>query len=205
MREHLRHIASKITVKQRDNRETGKDGIGYPPRRLQQRRNEDESHHKVRRGRQTGPRNEIVKKEHEIQRTCDTERGKDKIIEGNAAGLGLFRRGRIEKKYQRQRKCQMDGALHLGQQQSKTRGIEVEAGHRDGKQSHQLSLPAGKRSEPRLRVVLAHKIFKIDLRVFLHLINDFYFCFTHQKFLLRGESETYKWLHGHDKYLHSRQ
>ena len=73
----------------------------------------------------------------------------------------------------------MDRALHLGEQQPKSRSIEVETGHGDGKQRHHLALPAGKYSKTRFRIIFAHKIVKIDPRALFHCCRGFYLCFVH--------------------------
>ena len=71
MRQHVRHRAPEVAVKQRDDCEAGKDGVRYSPRRLQQRRNEQEAHYQVRLRRKPRPGDEVVEKDDEIHRARD--------------------------------------------------------------------------------------------------------------------------------------
>ena len=76
----------------------------------------------------------------------------------------------------------MYGSLFLREQQPEARSVEVEAGHRHRNERYELPLPARQNPEARLRVVLAHQFFEIELSLFVSLLNlscVFHFCVTH--------------------------
>ena len=85
VREHIRHGTPEVAVKQRDHREAWKDRVGYSPRRLQQRRNQQEAHYKVRLRRKAGPRDQFVEEDDEVQGAGDAYRAENEVIERNAA------------------------------------------------------------------------------------------------------------------------
>ena len=182
MRQHVRHRAPEVAVKQRDDCEAGKDGVRYSPRRLQQRRNEQEAHNQVRLRRKPRPRDEFVEEYDEVQRARYAYRAENEVIERYAACFGLFGRCGVKQEDERQREGKMDGSLFLREQKAEPRSVEVEAGHRHSNEGDQLSLPARQNPEARFRVVLAHKLFEVELGLFVGLLNlscVFHFSVTH--------------------------
>ena len=65
----------------------------------------------------------------------------------------------------------MHGPLFLREQKPEPRSVEVEAGHRHRNEGDELRLPARQDPESRFRVVLAHKLFEIELGLFVSLLN----------------------------------